>query len=67
MDVVREELLQVSSETNRMKKLEKDTKLTIERLNSQLMKERSKLEWATLLEERTRGIITYLSNTLQQL
>ncbi|KAK8959127.1 hypothetical protein KSP40_PGU021442 [Platanthera guangdongensis] len=66
MDVVREELLQVFMETNRMKKLE-DTKSRIELPNSRLMKERSKLEWATSSEERTRGIITNISNTLQQL
>ncbi|KAH0466413.1 hypothetical protein IEQ34_003651 [Dendrobium chrysotoxum] len=67
MDLVRVELLQVSKETSRMKKVEKNAESTIERLNSKLLKARSKLESETLAEERTRRIVSNLSAALQQL
>ncbi|KAI0522832.1 hypothetical protein KFK09_005217 [Dendrobium nobile] len=67
MDLVRVELLQVSKETSRMKKVEKNAESTIERLNSKLLKARSKLESETLAEERTKRIVSNLSDALQQL
>ncbi|PKU72642.1 protein PLASTID MOVEMENT IMPAIRED 2 [Dendrobium catenatum] len=67
MDIVRVELLQVSKETSRMKKVEKNAESTIERLNSKLLKARSKLESETLAEERTKRIVSNLSDALQQL
>ncbi|XP_020597576.1 protein PLASTID MOVEMENT IMPAIRED 2 isoform X2 [Phalaenopsis equestris] len=67
MDLVRAELLQLSKETNRMKKLEENGESKIERLNAKLLKARTKLESDTSAEEWTRGIVSSLSKALQQL
>ncbi|MQL96046.1 hypothetical protein Taro_028713 [Colocasia esculenta] len=55
MDAVREELKQISKETNRLRRLEEKQDLTIQNLNSKL------------LRAKARGIVSNLKVALQQL
>ncbi|KAJ7975769.1 Protein PLASTID MOVEMENT IMPAIRED 2 [Quillaja saponaria] len=66
MDIVRNELNHVISETAQMQKTEEKTELTIQNLNSKLLRASSKLETVSAAEDKAKSIVTNLSVTLQQ-
>ncbi|MQL79843.1 hypothetical protein Taro_012292 [Colocasia esculenta] len=67
MDAVREELKQISKETDRLRRLEEKHDLTVQNLNSKLLRAKSRLEVVTASEEKARGIVSNLGVALQQL
>ncbi|CAA7410446.1 unnamed protein product [Spirodela intermedia] len=67
MDMVRLELVQISRETSRLKKLEEKQDSALQNLNSKLLRAKSKLETAAASEEKSRSIVLNLSAALQQL
>ncbi|KAK9272160.1 hypothetical protein L1049_002531 [Liquidambar formosana] len=67
MDVVREEIRHVVEETARLKKTEDKVDLTVQNLNSKLLRAKSKLESASAAEEKAKTIVSNLSLTLEQL
>ncbi|CAL9073017.1 unnamed protein product [Musa textilis] len=67
MDQIREELIRTAAETSGLKKLAKRAETNIEHLNSKLLKAKSKLEAATVAEERAKAIVSNLSAALQQM
>lgn len=67
MDVIRNELRHVREETARLKKGEEKTELTVQNLNSKLLRARAKLEAVSAAEERANGIASNLDLTFEQL
>ncbi|KAJ8761285.1 hypothetical protein K2173_001341 [Erythroxylum novogranatense] len=67
MDIIRDELKHVSEETARLKKTEEKADLTVQNLNSKLLRAKSKLEAATAAEEKAKSVVSNLSLTLEQL
>ncbi|CAK9138553.1 unnamed protein product [Ilex paraguariensis] len=67
MDIVRHELKHVSEETAQLRKTEEKADLTIQDLNSKLLRAKTKLEAASAAEENAKSIVTNLSLTLEQL
>uniref|UniRef100_A0A1D1YHZ7 Protein PLASTID MOVEMENT IMPAIRED 2 n=2 Tax=Anthurium amnicola TaxID=1678845 RepID=A0A1D1YHZ7_9ARAE len=67
MDAVREELKNMSRETAQLRKVEVKQDLTIQNLNSKLLRAKSKLEAATVSEENARAIVINLMAALKQL
>ncbi|KAF8026843.1 hypothetical protein BT93_F3359 [Corymbia citriodora subsp. variegata] len=67
MDIIRNELKFVTEERARLKKAEEKTELTVQSLNSKLLRAKSKLESATAAEEKAKSIASNLSLTLEQL
>ncbi|KAK8569182.1 hypothetical protein V6N13_107040 [Hibiscus sabdariffa] len=67
MDVIRNELIRVTEETEKLKKTDEKTDLRVKNLNSKLLRAKSKLEAATAAEEQAKSIVTNLSLTLEQL
>lgn len=67
MDVVRNELKHVREETARLRKAEEKTDLTVQNLNSKLLRAKAKLEAVSATEEKSRGIASNMSLTLEQL
>ncbi|XP_030527332.1 protein PLASTID MOVEMENT IMPAIRED 2 [Rhodamnia argentea] len=67
MDVIRNELKFVTEEKGRLKKTEEKTELTVQSLNSKLLRAKSKLEAATAAEEKAKSVASNLLLTLEQL
>lgn len=67
MDVIRNELRHVREETARLKKGEEKTELTVQNLNSKLLRAKAKLEAVCAAEEKANGIAGNLAFTLEQL
>ncbi|XP_075674067.1 protein PLASTID MOVEMENT IMPAIRED 2 isoform X1 [Castanea sativa] len=67
MDIIRDELKHVTKETVQLKKTEEKTDLTVQNLNSKLLRAKSKLEVVSAAEEKAKSILSNLSLTLEQL
>lgn len=67
MDVIRNELRHVRKETARLKKREEKTELTVQNLNSKLLRAKAKLEAVSAAEEKANGIASNLDLTFEQL
>ncbi|XAR51511.1 hypothetical protein NMG60_11006158 [Bertholletia excelsa] len=67
MDVVRDELRHVLKETARLKKEDEKADMTVQTLNSKLLRAKAKLEAVTAAEEKAKTIISNLVLTLEQL
>ncbi|XP_078428534.1 protein PLASTID MOVEMENT IMPAIRED 2-like [Wolffia australiana] len=67
MDAARNELIRLRNETTRLRELEKSRDLEIQRLNSKLLKERSKLDAAIMAKKKSRSILGNLTAALKQL
>lgn len=67
MDVIRDELKHVRDETARLHKAEQKRELTIQNLNSKILRAKAKLETLTAAERKSNTIASNLSITLQQL
>lgn len=67
MDVIREELKHVSQEVSWRKKKEEKTDITIQNLNSKLLRAKAKFEAVSAAEEKAKTIVSNLSLTLKQL
>ncbi|XP_030461169.2 protein PLASTID MOVEMENT IMPAIRED 2 [Syzygium oleosum] len=67
MDIIRNELRFVAEERARLKIAEEKTELTVQSLNSKLLRAKSKLEATTAAEEKAKSIVSNLSLTLEQL
>ncbi|ONK68445.1 uncharacterized protein A4U43_C05F11600 [Asparagus officinalis] len=67
MDVIRKELMLIVKETKQLKKQERKADSSIQQLNSRLMNAKSKLESASMAEERSRAIVSNLSEALHKL
>lgn len=67
MDVIRNELRHVREETARLKKREEKTELTVQNLNSKLLRAKAKLEAVSAAEEKVNGIASNLDLTFEQL
>lgn len=67
MDVIRNELSHVREETARLKRGEEKTELTVQNLNSKLLRAKAKLEAVSAAEEKANGIASNLALTLEQL
>ncbi|KAJ7971249.1 Protein PLASTID MOVEMENT IMPAIRED 2 [Quillaja saponaria] len=67
MDIIRNELKHITNETIRLQKSEEKTELTVQKLNSKLLRANSKLETLSAAESRTKSILANLSKTLGQL
>ncbi|XP_065848434.1 protein PLASTID MOVEMENT IMPAIRED 2 isoform X2 [Euphorbia lathyris] len=67
MDIIRNELRHVMEETVQLQKTEQKADLTVQNLNSKLLRAKTKLEAATAAEEQARSVLSNLSLTLGQL
>ncbi|XP_042500957.1 protein PLASTID MOVEMENT IMPAIRED 2-like isoform X1 [Macadamia integrifolia] len=67
MDIIRDELKQVSEESAQLRTSEKKTDLLVRNLNSKLLRAKSKLENAYRAEDQAKTIVSNLSETLQKL
>ncbi|KVI08842.1 hypothetical protein Ccrd_012780 [Cynara cardunculus var. scolymus] len=67
MDVIRDELKHVRDETARLQKAEQKRELTVQNLNSKILRAKAKLEALTASERKSNTIASHLSVTLQQL
>uniref|UniRef100_A0A5B7AMA1 Protein PLASTID MOVEMENT IMPAIRED 2 n=1 Tax=Davidia involucrata TaxID=16924 RepID=A0A5B7AMA1_DAVIN len=67
MDIIRNELKHVSEETARLNKTEGKADLTVQNLNSKLLRAKAKLEAASAAEEKAKAIVSNISLTLEQL
>ncbi|CAL0308280.1 unnamed protein product [Lupinus luteus] len=67
MDVIRNELKQVTDVTDRLKKEEGRVDSTVQNLNSKLLRAKSKLEVVSTSEVKARSIVISLSHTLENL
>ncbi|OVA14258.1 WEB family [Macleaya cordata] len=67
MDIIRGQFRLVSEETTEFKKVESRTDLTVQNLNSKLLRAKSRLEAASSAEEKAKSIVSNMSTTLQQL
>lgn len=66
MDVIRNELRHVAEQTARLKKKEEKTELTIQNLNSKLLRAKAKLKETSAAEEKAKSIASNLLLTLEQ-
>ncbi|XP_062007438.1 protein PLASTID MOVEMENT IMPAIRED 2 [Rosa rugosa] len=67
MDVIRNEMKHITDQTARIKKAEDKADLTVQNLNSKLLRAKVKLEAVTASEEKAKSIQSSLSLTLEQL
>ncbi|PON49228.1 WEB family [Trema orientale] len=67
MDIIRNELIHVRAEIARLEGIEKNRDLTVQNLNSKLLRAKSKLEAVSAAEEKAKSIVSNLSLTLEQL
>ncbi|KAI3451789.1 hypothetical protein Pfo_008454 [Paulownia fortunei] len=67
MDVVRNELRHVADQTARLKKKEEKSEMTIQNLNSKLLRAKAKLEATSAAEDKAKSIVSNLLLTLEQL
>ncbi|XP_057949202.1 protein PLASTID MOVEMENT IMPAIRED 2 [Malania oleifera] len=67
MDIVRNELKHVLEEIALLKTAEEKTDLTVQNLNSKLLRVKSKLEAASLAEENARSLASNLTLTLEEM
>ncbi|XP_062107430.1 protein PLASTID MOVEMENT IMPAIRED 15 [Humulus lupulus] len=67
MDIIRNELKHVRTETARFEEIEKNRELTVQNLNSKLLRAKSKLESVTAAERKAKSIAANLSITLEKL
>ena len=67
LDVIRNELKHVTTETNRLKKKEGKVDSTIQNLNFKILRAKSKLEVVYAAKEKARSIVVSLSHTLEKL
>lgn len=67
IDIIREELKHITEETARLKKTEEKADLTVQSLNSKLLRAMSKLEAASASEAKAKEIVSNLFLTLEQL
>lgn len=67
MDIIRDELKHVTEETARLKKKDDKADLTVQTLNSKLLRAKAKLESVSAAEEKAKSIVSNLSLTLEQL
>ncbi|KAL3596867.1 hypothetical protein D5086_008504 [Populus alba] len=67
MDIIRNELRDVTEETARLEKEKEKADITAQNLNSKLLRAKSKLETACAVEEKAKSILSSLSVTLEQL
>ncbi|KAL8476662.1 hypothetical protein ACS0TY_029087 [Phlomoides rotata] len=66
MDVIRNELRHVAAQTARLKKKEQKSEMTIQNLNSKLLRAKVKLEETSAAEDKAKSIASNLSLTLEQ-
>ncbi|XP_059450627.1 protein PLASTID MOVEMENT IMPAIRED 2-like isoform X2 [Corylus avellana] len=66
MDIIRNELKHVTKETFRFKKTGEKSDLTVQNLNSKLLRANTKLEAVSAAEEKAKSILSNLSLTLEQ-
>lgn len=67
MDVIRNELKHVREETARLQKTEQKQDLTVQNLNSKILRAKAKLESLTSVETKTNTVASNLAITLEQL
>lgn len=67
MDVVRKELKHVREETDQLQKAEQKRDLTVQNLNSKILRAKAKLEALTASETQNNTVASNLSITLEQL
>ncbi|KAM0012109.1 putative WEB family protein [Helianthus debilis subsp. tardiflorus] len=67
MDVIRDELTCVRVETARLQKAERKRELTVQSLNSKILRAKAKLESLTSVESKTNTVASNLVVTLEQL
>ncbi|KAM6580892.1 protein PLASTID MOVEMENT IMPAIRED 15 isoform X1 [Cannabis sativa] len=67
MDIIRNELRHVRTETSRLEEIEKKRDITVQNLNSKLLRAKSKLESVTVAERKANKIAANLSITLEKL
>ncbi|KAL8246940.1 hypothetical protein R6Q59_008156 [Mikania micrantha] len=67
MDVIRDELKHVREETARLQQAEQKRELTVQNLNSKILRAKAKLESLTSAESRTSTVVSDLAITLEQL
>ncbi|KAL1824647.1 hypothetical protein ACET3Z_011425 [Daucus carota] len=67
MDVIREELKQLAKEKARLREMEDKTELTIQSVNSKLLRAKSKLEALSAAEEKAKSMSSSLAGTLKHL
>lgn len=67
MDIIRNELKHITEETARFRKTEEKADLTVQNLNSKLLRAKSKLEAVSAAEEKAKTIVSNLSLSLEQL
>ncbi|XP_050370310.1 protein PLASTID MOVEMENT IMPAIRED 2-like isoform X2 [Argentina anserina] len=67
MNVIRNEMKHITDETARIKKAEDKVDLTVQNINSKLLRAKAKLEAVSASEEKGQSILSSLSLTLEQL
>lgn len=67
MDRIREELMNIRRETERLNKIETEAESTVRNLSSKLLRAKSKLEHAIVSEERAKEIFSNLASALQRI
>lgn len=67
MDVIRNEMEHITDETARITKTQDKADLTVQNLNSKLLRAKAKLEAVSASEERVKSIQSSLALTLEQL
>lgn len=67
MDIIREELKQIAEEKARLRKTEEKAELTIQSVNSKLLRAKSKLEALSAAEEKADSMSSSLAGTLKHL
>lgn len=67
MDIIREELKQLAEEKARLRKKEEKAELTIQSVNSKLLRAKSKLEALSAAEEKANSMSSSLAGTLRHL
>jgi Weak chloroplast movement under blue light len=67
MDRARGEIMKIRGEVSLLKEKEKKADLTMQNINSKLLKAKSKLESASASDERTRTIVANLQSALDQM
>ncbi|XP_073002922.1 protein PLASTID MOVEMENT IMPAIRED 2-like [Typha latifolia] len=67
MDQIREDKMHLSEEANRLKRLEKKADSNVQYLSAELLSAKSRLESASVADERAKLIISSLLAALQQL
>lgn len=67
MDIIREELKQLAKETVRLRKTEEKAEITIQSVNSKLLRAKSKFESLSAAEEKANSMSSSLAGTLKHL